>query len=160
MLANPNTESIRSSIKRPRLLIVEPDALHWTWIQQAMAEVWPEVIPVRASTRSQVHKLVEEWTNAEWEIPRLILADLDLPDQQEGWRLLSELRAMEEPLNHLPIIGMSSSDLPAAINASYRLGCSAYLLKPTSASDWLACLGPLRAYWWDLAATPTIRIGL
>ncbi|WP_375448437.1 response regulator [uncultured Fibrella sp.] len=160
MFASQDIEPIKSNIKRPRILIVEQDELHWTWIQQAMAEVWSEVLLVRASTRSQVHKLAKEWVNTEWEIPKLILADLDLPDQQEGWRLLSELRMMEEPFNQLPIITMSQVDSLSAISASYRLGCSAYLVKPGSVSEWLACLRPLRAYWWDLATTPILRLGL
>ena len=159
MSSTQTISAIRDSIKRPRMLIVEQDDTCWAWIQEAIAEIWPEILPVRAFSRPQVHTLVAEWASAEWEIPKLILADLEIPNRLEGWLLLSELRTLEEPLNQIPIITVSRSAMPSEISKSYRLGCSACLFKPESLSEWLTCFEQLRSYWWDVATIPTIRIG-
>jgi CheY-like chemotaxis protein len=63
-------------------------------------------------------------------MPRLVLLDLNLPDQS-GFEVIQQVRA-NTPTQYLPLIVYSISDLASDIDRAYDLGADAYLIKPGS----------------------------
>jgi CheY-like chemotaxis protein len=91
-------------------------------------------------------------------MPKLILLDLYLPERNDGWQVLSEIRALTAPCNQVPVVMLSSSNVQADITEAYRRGSSSYLVKPTAYSEWLDYFKQLRTYWWETVTLPPMRL--
>ncbi|RYF74405.1 MAG: response regulator, partial [Cytophagaceae bacterium] len=153
-----DNESIRANFKRARILVVEDNDDYWVLIQRAMLQMMPEVIPVRASSRDQAHDLLSEWSRDEWNMPKLVLLDLYLPERNQGWQVLSDIRGLTAPFNQVPVVMLSSSSVQADISEAYRRGSSSYLIKPTVFTEWLDYFKQLRTYWWETVTLPPMRL--
>ncbi|MVM28696.1 response regulator [Spirosoma sp. HMF4905] len=145
---------IKANFRLAKVLVVDDNDDHWLLIKQAMQQCLPEVIPVRAATPEQAIILLNEWRYQEWEIPKLILLDLYLPDNKDGWALLEQIKQMPAPLNQIRIVMLSSSEAASDILKAYKLGVSSYLIKPNKFSDWLTYFRELRTYWWETVSLP------
>ena len=153
-----DNETVRANFKRARILVVEDNDDYWVLIQRAMLQIIPEVIPVRASGPEQARNLLVEWSRDEWEMPKLILLDLYLPERNNGWQVLADIRALAAPCNQVPVVMLSSSNVQADITEAYRRGSSSYLVKPTAYSEWLDYFKQVRAYWWETVTLPAMRV--
>ena len=60
--------------------------------------------------------------------PLLVLLDLNLPGA-DGSTVLERLKT-DDHTKHIPVFILSSTEEPRDIKRCYRLGCSAYLVKP------------------------------
>ncbi|RZM26902.1 MAG: response regulator [Pedobacter sp.] len=145
------------NFKRTRLLVVEDNDDHWTIIQQALTQVLAEVKVVRATNLETVLSMLANWERDQWEMPQFVLLDLYLPQAEQGWRVLTAIRELTSPLNQLPVIVLSSSELEGDIQEAYRRGCSAYVVKPNLFPEWLDYFRALRHYWWETASLPELR---
>ena len=89
-------------------------------------------------------------------MPQVILLDLKMP-RLSGFEFLHWLRSeAPDSLRVLPVIIMSSSNLPEDINRAYALGVNTYMVKPV---DWALLrqrLSALNSYWGMHAETPTL----
>lgn len=74
---------------KARLLFIEEEDEQWTLIQQALQQCLPEVVSIRVTSPAQALNLLAEYRNPHWEIPRLISLDLNLPTNEDGFRLLA-----------------------------------------------------------------------
>ncbi|MBO0951291.1 response regulator [Fibrella forsythiae] len=153
-----DNESIRANFKRARILVVEDNDDYWVLIQRAMLQMLPEVVPIRAASRDQAHDLLAEWSRDEWDMPKLVLLDLYLPERNQGWQVLSDIRGLTAPFNQVPVVMLSSSNMQADISEAYRRGSSSYLVKPTVFTEWLDYFKQLRTYWWETVTLPPMRL--
>jgi CheY-like chemotaxis protein len=74
--------------------------------------------------------LLESLYKAEFELPALILLDLNMPGML-GLQALKEIRANKQ-YSQIPIIVLTTSTLHQDRRASYELGASCFLRKPDS----------------------------
>ena len=86
MLSSKQQDTIKANFKRAKLLIIEDNPDHWTLTRRALQECLPEVVAVHIDTPKQALKLLNDWVTQEWELPKLILQDLYMPDRADGWR--------------------------------------------------------------------------
>jgi CheY-like chemotaxis protein len=88
---------------------------------------------------------------AEHPLPRLVIADLKLP-AVNGFDLIRWMRN-DAKAKLIPIIVLSSSNLPADINLAYALGANAYMVKPPDPHAFERLFRTI-AEFWDLGETP------
>ncbi len=157
MAYSHDRETAKTNFKNARILVVEDNDDYWVLIRRAMLQVMPEVKPIRAASRQQAQEMLIEWSRDEWEMPKLVLLDLYLPQRDEGWQVLSAIRDLSAPCNLVPVVMLSSSVEQADISEAYSRGSSAYLVKPTDFSEWLDYFGQLRTYWWETVRLPVMR---
>ena len=78
-------------------------------------------------------------------VPDLILLDLNLP-KIDGREVLREIRARPR-YQHLPVIVLSTSSAQHDIDLTYRLGATAYVVKPTAFSGYQETFQALIDFW-------------
>lgn len=157
MKSNDNYSQIKTNFTRAKVLVVDDNDDQWLLISQAMQQCLSEVTAVRVASPAEAMTLLEEWQMQEWEIPKLILLDLYLPDNQDGWGLLKQIKTMPAPINRVPVVMLSASVNSDDITMAYQLGVSSYLVKPVSYADWLNYFQELRTFWWETATLPPIQ---
>lgn len=78
-------------------------------------------------------------------LPRLILLDIKLP-KLSGLEVLERIRE-HEATGCVPVIMLSSSDVPRDLRRSCELGANSYIRKSTSAQRLNDALAALLRYW-------------
>ncbi|NKB69253.1 MAG: response regulator [Candidatus Latescibacteria bacterium] len=66
---------------------------------------------------------------ASQERPDLILLDISLPGEMDGWEVTRQIRA-DEQLKHIPIIAVTAHAMAGDREKAYEQGCNDYLPKP------------------------------
>jgi CheY-like chemotaxis protein len=89
--------------------------------------------------------LLESLYNAEFELPALILLDLNMPGML-GLQALKEIRANKQ-FSQIPIIVLTTSTLYQDRRASYELGASCFLRKPDSFSQLVEITDSIVKLW-------------
>jgi DNA-binding response OmpR family regulator len=84
-------------------------------------------------------------------LPSLILLDLKLP-QLMGLDVLRWIRA--RPELSMPVIILSASKNEADIEAAYRLGANAYLVKPNAVGRLLEMVRAIKDFWLTHNTSP------
>lgn len=144
--SQPLTMPTRS--RQPVLLVVEDTDDHWSLIERALGESWPDVKAVRMAAIQEAMTYLAACESNGNLLPRLILLDLYVPQREDGWALLDALKA--HPAYHsLPVVVLSVSQEPEDIRASYDLRSNSYMVKPKSYPEWLTCFEHFRRYWSD-----------
>ena len=151
--------AVQANFRNAKVLIVEDKDDQWVLMSRAWQECLNEVTAVRVATIQQAMTLLDEWCHQEWEIPKLILLDLYLPQKEDGLQLLSWIKAMPAAINLIPVVMFSSSADPADIDQAYTSGIAAYLVKPVEFAEWLTYFLALRAYWWETVTLPPLSLG-
>lgn len=82
------------------------------------------------------------------EIPKLILLDLVLPGIS-GLEVLRRLKAREDT-RMIPTVALTYSRDEADLKEAYDLGVNSYMIKPTSASEFLEQAHLVGDYWLSL----------
>lgn len=77
--------------------------------------------------------------------PGLIILDIKMP-KMTGLEALQRIRQSKEWRN-VPVLMLSASAFPADIADAYRLGASAYLLKPSSIPELFEMVASIKAFW-------------
>lgn len=77
--------------------------------------------------------------------PDLVLLDINLPGIS-GFEVLAELKR-DPRLRCVPVVMLTSSDLPDDVARSYALGASGFICKPSYLHDLRAMLGHTLLYW-------------
>ena len=78
-------------------------------------------------------------------VPDLVLLDLNLP-KVDGRDVLKEMRA-NPAYKHLPVIVLSTSNAQDDIDLTYRLGATAYVVKPTAFFEYEETFQALIDFW-------------
>ena len=131
-----------------RILVVEDDENDVFFLQNALKGAGIEIsIHVARDGRQALDYLGGAGGFADRErfpLPVLILLDLKLP-QVMGLDVLRWIRARTEL--SMPVIILSASKNDADIEAAYRLGANAYLVKPNAVSKLLEMARAIKDFW-------------
>jgi len=87
-------------------------------------------------------------------LPAVILLDLSLP-KFNGYQLMLWLRTQPE-IKRIPVVVLSESHDPTAINRAYDAGASSYLVKPENSADIGAVADLVQSYWIKLNEKPRL----
>jgi CheY-like chemotaxis protein len=85
------------------------------------------------------------WLRSTEVTPDLILLDINMAGLS-GFEVLTQVKG-DERLKHIPVVMLTSSELPADIARAYELGASGYISKPSYLHDLRAILGNTLLYW-------------
>lgn len=88
-------------------------------------------------------------------MPHLIVMDLKMP-RKTGLEVLEWLKKDGE-LKRIPVVIVSSSDLPADINRAYELGANAYMVKPVNFQSVENLFNSIIHYWGMECAKPEVH---
>ncbi len=85
-------------------------------------------------------------------IPAAILLDIKMP-RLNGIEALKVIRA-NPALRQVPIIMLTSSEMGKDIEACYKLGANAYVVKPIDFEVFIKTVDAMRRFWKHLNAMP------
>jgi CheY-like chemotaxis protein len=160
----PNSYSLdyknQDNFKNARLLLIEDNPDHCVIIENALRHCLPEIKLLVVTTEADALDYFEQCRLIEWELPKLILLDLYLPDRENGWRLLDYIKQMPAAFSKIPVVLLTSSSDRNDVAEGYDRGCSSYLVKPGSLDDWMAYFQTLRSYWWETVTLPKPSISM
>lgn len=85
--------------------------------------------------------------------PNLILLDLNIP-KKNGHEVLREIK--EDPLlKHIPVIVLTTSQAEDDILKSYQLHANCYLVKPSSAEEFVDMVKSIEMFWFNTTRLPS-----
>lgn len=140
--------------RRTLLLVVEDNDDHWSIMNQALKESWPDVEAVRTATVAETTAYLTACEQNEKALPNIILLDLYVPRREDGWALLDALKATTA-YKLVPVVVISESTRADDIREGYDLRTNSYMVKPKSYPEWLACFDTFRRYWCDAVTLPS-----
>lgn len=158
-LAKMNT-AVQANFRNANVLIIEDNPDHGTIMTDLMTQCLPEVKPILVNTEEEALAYLNRCSTEEWRLPKLILMDLYLPDPQNGWRLLEQIKEMPAAMGKIPVVILTQSTDKNDIREAYQRGCSSYLIKPCLLTDWLQQFQSLRTYWWETVTLPKVGCSL
>ncbi|WP_420148948.1 response regulator [Spirosoma sp.] len=91
------------------------------------------------------------------QLPHIILLDLNMPEADAGFSLLTKLRN-ESPTSLIPIIVLTASDNNLHIDEAYFKGANAYMTKPETYRDWIDFMASLKSFWQQTVTLPRAGI--
>ena len=137
-----------------KILVIEDNADHWVFIQNAMQQCFREVEPVWVNNGAEALTYLEECSDTGGALPQLLLLDLYVPNREDGWNILQEVKNRPGPIGRLPVVLFSSSADFDDVMESYRRGVNSYVVKPVSFDEWLNYFKTLKDYWWEAVSLP------
>ena len=78
-------------------------------------------------------------------LPRLVILDINMPGMG-GHEVLRRVRE-NAATRYLPVVMLTSSNLPTDIAESYRLGAYGYVTRPLNFQSYIKMLADVIAYW-------------
>ena len=142
------TMTKRRKVNRLPILVIEENADQWLLIRSALSKCFPEVEPVWVNNAGQSLTYLKNCLPDETRLPKLILLGLHEPSREEGWALLTSIKA-HDSYQKLPVVVLSNSENRQDVVKAYALGVASYIVKPTTYNKWLACFYTFRRYWWE-----------
>lgn len=92
------------------------------------------------------------------EAPDLVLLDINMPGLS-GLDVLARIKG-DAATRRIPVVMLTSSELPADIARAYELGASGYISKPSLLHDLRAVLGNTLLYWAAMKRAPLAPEGV
>lgn len=135
------------------LLVIEDNEDHQLLIGYSIRCQMPHVQPVFATSAEEALSYLESTCGDQSVFPSLVLMDIYLPDPEQGWYALREMRAMYPCL---PILVLSSYEYPDLVDKAYELGANSYLSKPITLEGWEANFQSIDTYWLCTATLPYV----
>lgn len=148
---------MQKPLKLFKVVFIDPNPDCRSIIERVITQRQPRLSPLWLASREQALSQFREWEYQEWDLPQLIFIDLYLPQAEDGWRLLEQLKTSPEAIRQIPVIVLSSSCSQQDIGKAYQLGAASYLVKPTRYADWVDCFEQIRAYWLETVSLPLLR---
>ena len=90
-------------------------------------------------------------------LPKLIVMDIKMP-RRSGFEVLEWIKGDHRPLRRIPVVIVSSSDIPADINRAYELGANAYMVKPMNYRAVEHLFESITHYWGLECAKPELEV--
>lgn len=84
--------------------------------------------------------------------PGLVLLDLNMP-RMDGREALARIKA-DPALRSIPVVVMTTSDLPDDVAASYASGANSYIAKPITFEGLVTVMRELGRYWMEIVELP------
>ncbi len=156
MSVNHYTQPVNNrNFKHATLLIVEDNDDHSQLIQLAVKQTLPEIQLIRVADAGQALSYLDNCLLTGRDLPKLILLDLYLPDREDGWGLLKQIKYKSSSYKQVPVVILSNSSNPKDVSQSYFYGSTSYITKPVSRLEWQKYIQALRWYWWETVTLPS-----
>lgn len=127
------TPDVESNRPNPLVLHVEDDEGDAHLVVRCLSQ-WPTAVRIqRASDGREALSIFESVIEGQQETPDLVLLDLKLP-YYHGVEVLRWARA-QASLSQIPIVMLTSSDMPSDVEACHEAGCTEYVVKPMDYLD-------------------------
>jgi len=141
----------------PVFLLVEDDANDRFLMQRELAGTGAELHCVRDGAEAVEYLKGEgEFANREnFPLPNLIVLDLKMP-RMSGFDFLEWLRKSSDNCSSVPVVVMSSSDMPGDIHRAYKLGANGYMIKPIDVQEFKKRVHALGVLWTEHLRTPEL----
>ena len=85
--------------------------------------------------------------------PDLLLLDLNMP-RMDGREVLAEM-VVDEALNAIPVVILTTSAQDEEIMKLYKLRCSSYIIKPVDFEQFLHSVRLIAEYWFTVVVLST-----
>lgn len=159
-LTDTSNSTVRQhNFQQATLLVVEDQDDIWTIVRFSLAKHFPDVTLHRCANRKQAITYLTDCMANRAALPKLILQDLYLPQNEAGFGLLKDIRMLLGNQQQIPILVMSSSVDEADIRQAYHQGASFYIVKPQTINSWLSLTQSLRQFWWEQGVLPLDSVG-
>jgi CheY-like chemotaxis protein len=149
--ASPN--STTRNFNKASILVVEDNQDQQALIRYALKQSLAEVTPVFVDSAARALAYLSDCQTRQIRLPRLVLLDLYLPESEQGWHFLREMRAQPH-VQSLPVVVLSISRDKEDINKAYQLGANSFISKPIEFRHWATYFDSLRRFWWETATLP------
>jgi two-component system response regulator len=126
------------------ILLVEDSPSYVELTLRALREIAGDDLRVKvAASGGQALQILLDAKAAQ--LPRLVVLDINMPGMG-GHEVLRRVR--DNPATrYLPVVMLTSSNLPADVAESYRLGAYGYVTRPLNFERYIKMLADLIAYW-------------
>ena len=159
-LSDTSYSAVRQlNFQKATLLVVEDQEDIWNLVRFSLEKYFPDVTLHRCANRKETITYLTDCLANRTTLPKLILQDLYLPQNEAGFGLLKDIRMLLGNQQQIPILVMSSSDAQADIRQAYRQGASFYIVKPHTINSWLSLTQSLRQFWWEQGVLPLDSAG-
>ena len=142
------------------VLLVEDDLNDIFLVKRAFKRAnIPQPLQVATDGVEAVQYLIGEgrFTNRRLHpLPHLIIMDLKMP-RKTGLEVLEWIKK-DGLLRRIPVVIVSSSDLPSDINQAYALGANAYMVKPVDFHSVEHLFQSIIQYWGRECAQPELEV--
>lgn len=136
-----------------RVLVVEDNPDQQVLIRYALQQSIAKVQPICVDSAQEAIAYLDACVAEQLDLPNLVLLDLYMPEAEQGWELLRQLK--EYPVRQgLPVVVLSISNDPEDVQRSYDLGANSYITKPLEYEQWLTYFQSLRQYWLETVTLP------
>ena len=125
------------------IVIVEDDPGHARLIERSLrrAHITNDVVILRDGQEALDYLFPEPTVSELPALPSLVLLDLRLP-QVDGYTVLARMKR-DERTQHIPVIILTTVDVPEEIERCYALGCNVYITKPVEETRFIEAIRQL-----------------
>ena len=143
------------------VLVVEDDLNDIFFVKRAFAKVLLDLhLEVVTDGEEATRYLLGQGAYADrlaHPLPNLIVTDIKMP-RKTGYKLVEWVKGNRR-FRCIPVVMVSSSDLPEDISRSYDLGANAYMIKPTAFDAVQELYQNIVDYWAKQCATIVVAHG-
>ena len=135
------------------IVIVEDDLGHARLMERSLrrAHITNDMVMLRDGQAALNYLFQEPAVPAPPDLPSLILLDLGLPIV-DGYTVLERVKC-DERTRHIPVIMLSTMDVPAEIERCYALGCNVHITKPVEYEQFVEAIRRL-GLWVSIVQIP------
>ncbi len=125
------------------IVIVEDDPGHARWMERSLrrTHITNDIVTLRDGQEALASLFPEPCIEGPPNVPYLILLDLGLP-RVDGYTVLERVKR-DERTQHIPVIMLTTVDVPAEIERCHALGCSVYMTKPVEETTFVEAIRQL-----------------
>lgn len=133
-------------VRKRKVLLIEDEKIDALGVGRVLKELYPAVLLEVLNTGEQALDWISRFRQ-DGEKIALILMDMTLP-RMNGLELLSEIKRNKD-LASAPVVVLSGSDNPKAVQNAYQSGACAYILKRPQFEEMKQVLANIFNFWLD-----------
>jgi two-component system, response regulator len=130
------------------VLVVDDSDSHAAVTLMAIGQFAPQAAVTRLKDGEQALQFIfcrDGYRGRSPQMPRLILLELETP-VRNGLQVLDAL-ATNSRTSEIPVIMLTRTSTPLAIEQTYTLGACGYVVKPTDANEYCTAIGGIMERW-------------
>lgn len=137
------------------ILVVEDNITDGLVIKRTFSALTNEPIRIARNGKEAFDALVDDINDPKEdgiELPRIITVDINMPIMN-GFEFIEAIKS-REGLKEIPVIVLTSTQLPDEIKKAYRLGANSFVVKPTEHEEFERKIEEIYHYWLDFVKLP------